>query len=455
MKHQSLLLRTAGYATLALPSLLAAQQVAMNAPSASLLPANHSEPSAVVSAKQTTSTNTVPTWEKDLDRWLNLDTLNYSGRYRSVFDSGGARTFNQGQQRFIAHGEFKFDEAGKYGIGFHISSGRYFNWAYADFIGGGQHQFIANATAKMSPYEIYILNVIPFPQGFFNSGGGQLYFRQLYLDAQPVKGVDFQFGGLAINHGVNTEATSYDDDGYMSGERASLKRPENVWLNEVSYTRGFLGDLYTPNFFARGEHLSISNYWQILGRKDFGKMLSFSSDYTYTAPFSSIPPEAATYKLKTTREGIWVNAKKTKTFDSIRLEAYQRLNSGFYAPGYPFPHGKGYALTVSRAFGRRFDIDAGVANIDGDYGTALGPNPQAIILGLTTNGDQYGEGKRYFVRPTVPLNHWASLVGDYSHLYGGNSVAANGSIDIWNSQYLTAGVSFNLKKAFFSTDKVK
>ena len=455
MKHMSFVIRTVGCITLAMPTLLAAQQAVLNAPSINMLASDSSASSAVVSTKQATTTNTVPTWEHDLDRWLDLDTLVYSARYRSVFDADGARSFDQGQQKFVAHGEFKFDEAGKYGIGFHVSSGRYFNWAYADFIGGGQSEFIANTSAKMSPYERYILNIDAFPQGFYNSGGGQLYFRQLYLQAQPVKGVEFQFGGIAINHGVNTEATSYDDDGYMSGERVTLKRPKNIWLSEVSYTRGFLGDLYTPNFFARGDRLAISNYWQILGRKDFGKLVSFSSDYTYTAPYSSLPPETAAYDLKTTREGLWVNTKKTKTFDNIRLEAYQRINGGFYAPGFPFPHGKGYALTVSRSFDRHFSIDAGVANIDPDYGTALGPNAQAIILGLTTNGDQYGEGKRYFVRPTVPLNRWVSLVGDYSHTYGGGAATESSSIDVWNAQYLTAGLNFDVKKALFSKNKVQ
>ena len=449
MKNSSLLFRTVSCIALAIPSVLAAQEVALNAPSDSMLAAGKSEPSAVTSTKQTTTANPVPAWEKDLDRWLDLDTLNYSARYRSVFDADGARSFDQGQQRFIAHGEFKFDEAGKYGIGFHISSGRYFNWAYADFIGGGQTQFIANNTVKMPPSEVFLLNYYPFPQGFFNSGGGQLYFRQFYLQAQPVKGVEFQFGGIAINHGVNTEATSYDDDGYMAGERVSLKHPENVWLNEVSYTRGYLGDLYTPNFFARGDRLAISNYWQILGRKDFGNKLSFSSDYTYTTP------ESATYYLKIVREGIWVNTKKTKTLDSVRLEAYQRLNQGFYAPGYPFLHGKGYAVTASRSFSHRFAIDAGAANIDHDYGTGLGPNAQAIIFGLTTNGDQYGEGKRYFVRPTIPLNHWISLVGDFSHVYGGKVTTDIGPIPLWNAQYLTAGLTFDLKKALFPTNKVK
>jgi hypothetical protein len=384
-----------------------------------------------------------PAWESKLDRWLDLDTFNYASRYRSVFDTDNAHIFDQGQQRLIAHGEFKFDQDAKYGIGFHLSSGRYFNWAYADFIGGGQHQFVAKATAKMSPYQLYIFNISPTPDGFYRSGGGQLYLRQLFFDAKPIRGVELQFGGLAINHGVNTEATSYDDDGYMSGERLTLKRPDKLWLSEVSYTRGYLGDLYTPNFFARGERLSKSNYWQILGRKDFGKKIAVSADYTFTSP------EGAAFSLKTTREAIFVDTRRSKAVDSVRFEAYQRINGGQYAPGFPFAPGKGYAVTANRNFKNRFALEGGIADIDPNYATNLGVNAQAIILGLTLNGDQYGIGKRYFVRPTIPLNRFVSLTGSYSHVFDTNLAASQ--IDIWNNQSLTAGLVFDLKKALLKS----
>ena len=446
MKELSFALRAIGCLSLVIPSVvLGQQQVASNTSSASLVSSDVNEPSAVV-ATTSVPPAPAPTWTGKLDRWLDLDTFNYSARYRSTFDGSGARTFDQGQQRLIAHGEFKFDEQGRYGIGFHLSSGRYFNWAYADFIGGGQHQFIQNAEAKMTPYQLYILNISAYPDGFFNSGGGQIYLRQLYLKAEPVQGLELQYGGIAINHGVNSEATSYDDDGYMTGERVSLKRPQNLWLSEISYTRGYLGDIYTPNFFARGGTLADSNYWQILGRKDFGRKLSFSGDYSYTTP------DSAVYHLKTIREAGLADTRRSKLIDSVRLEGYQRINGGDYIPGaFPFPHGKGYALTVSRDFSHRFNFDAGVANIDSDYGTYLGPNAQAIILGLTVNGDQFGEGKRYFVRPTVPLNSYVSMVGDFSHVYG----TVGSSIDVWNNQYLTAGLVFDLKKAIFPKAKVQ
>jgi hypothetical protein len=403
--------------------------------------------SPIVVSTRLAPTTTAPAWEGKIDRWLDFGSFNYGARYRSTFDTNGARTFDQGQQHLVADGKFKFDEQGRYGIGFHLSSGRYFNWSYADFIGGGQHQFVQDAEAKMTPYQLYIFNVLPPSSGFYNSGGGQLYLRQLFLAAELVHGIEFQFGGLAINHGVNSEATSYDDDGYMSGERVTVRRPKQAWLSEISYTRGYLGDLYTPNFFARGERLSRSNYWQILGRKDFGKRIAVSADYTYTTP------EGAAFFLKTSREAILADVHQSKVIDQVRFEAYQRINAGEFAPGFPFPSAKGYAVTLSRNFKNRFAMDAGVADIDVDYITNLGVNVQALILGLTVNGDQYGVGRRYFVRPAIPLTRYASLVGNYSHVFDTNTAAS--SVDIWNNQALTAGVVFDLKKAIFPKSSIQ
>jgi hypothetical protein len=426
-----------------LPVIGSAQQNALEIDLVAPMPDASSDSSVSTSLATKPAAPVTPEWQGKLDRWLDLDAFNYAARYRSVFDSDNARSFDQGQQRLIAHGEFKFDPDGKYGIGFHLSSGRYFNWAYADFIGGGQHQFVANTQAKMSPYQLYVFNVLPASPGFYQSGGGQLYLRQLFLTAQPIRGIEFQFGGLAINHGVNSEATSYDDDGYMAGERLTVKRPKQLWLSEVSYTRGYVGDLYTPNFFARGERLSKSNYWQILGRKDLGKKLAVSADYTFTTP------EGAPFSLKTTREAIFADTRQSKILDNVRFEAYQRINGGLYAPGIPFSNGKGYALTVSRNFKKHLALEGGIADIDVNYITNLGLNVQALILGLALNGDQYGVGKRYFFRPTVPLNHWVSLTGAYSHVFDTSLVASN--VDIWNNQALTAGLVFDLKKAIFKS----
>lgn len=446
MKTFSSCLRAStAFVALVIPTAIFAQQIALNSdmPSA---PNASSPRSGTTLSRPVSPGPAIPDWETRLDRWVDLNAFNYGARYRSTFDANGARSFDQGQERLIADGKFKFDERGRYGIGFHLSSGHYFNWAYSDFIGGGQLPFVNNVEAKMTPYQLYVMTVIPPADGFFKSGGAQLYFRQMFLTAAPIHGVEFQVGGLGINRGVNTEATSYDDDGYIAGERLTIERPKQLWLSELSYTRAYLGDFYTPNFFARGQRLSESNYWQILGRKDLGKRVAISADYTYSAPENLV--EKA-YILKTTREGILADVRESKVFDKVRLEAYQRINGGEFAAGIPFSDGKGYALTVSRSFKKRFSFDAGIADIDIAYINNMGLDVQALELGLTVNGDQYGIGKRYFVRPTIPLTQSLSLVGNYSHLFDTNRNNDGNPIDIWNAQALTAGFVFDAKKLFF------
>jgi hypothetical protein len=455
MKRKSSLILgvIATYTALAMPLAVFPQQIALNNDMPNSPTASSAAPATTL-IRPATSAPALPAWENGLDRWLDLDTFNYSARYRSTFDANGARAFDQGQERLIADGKFKFDQQGRYGIGFHVSSGRYFNWSYADFIGGGQHQFIQNTEAKMTPYQEYVMNLVPPEAGFYNSRGGELYFRQAFIALEPIRGIQFQGGGLGINHGVNTEATSYDDDGYISGERLSIKRPDKIWLSEVSYTRAFLGEFYTPNFFARAEDLSKENYWQILGRKDFGKRLAFSADYTQSSPKSMVPFPTAPFTLNYMREGILADVHESKVLDKVRFEAYQRINATQLAPTTPIAAGKGYAITLTRSFKNRLSLDAGIADIDMFYVTNMGMNLQAMELGLTVNGDQYGVGRRYFVRPTVPLTSYISLVGNYSHLFDCSRMSDGNPIDVWNAQYLTAGFVFDAKKLFFHSPAV-
>jgi len=452
MKKHISLLHTIAACALAIPSAMFAQQIALNNDMPNSPTASSAAPATTL-IRPATSAPATPRWETGVDRWLDLDTFTYASRYRSTFDVDGAHTFNQGQQRLIADGKFKFDQQGRYGIGFHLSSGRYFNWSYADFIGGGQHQFLANSEAKMTPYQLYFMLVSPPAQSFYNSGGGQLYLRQLFLTVQPIQGAEVQFGGLSIQHGVNSEATSYDDDGYITGERISVKRPKQLWLSDISYTRGYEGDIYTPNFFARADTLSRSNYWQILAEKDFAKRVAVSADYTFVTPITAL---GHLYSLKTTREAIFANVHESKVFDTVRFEAYQRLNGGSFAPdnALPFPDGKGYALTVGRDFKKRFSVEGGFADIDLMYVSYLGIDVQAVIMGLSVNGDQYGIGKRYFVRPSIPLTHYLSLTGNFSHIYDTTAAAKLDSLSIWNAQVFSAGFVIDAKKLLFHSPAV-
>jgi hypothetical protein len=79
-----------------------------------------------------------------------------------------------------------------------------------------------------------------------NSRGWGMPVRQLYMSATPISQITAEFGGLGIERGVNTEMTSYDDDGYMTGERVRFHDPKHVFFDQIAVTYGYLGDIYFP-----------------------------------------------------------------------------------------------------------------------------------------------------------------------------------------------------------------
>lgn len=91
-------------------------------------------------------------------------------------------------------GRFKLDREGKYSIAFHASSGRYFNWAYADAIGGQFSDQVPAAGKQRYPIENARVRaaIVSDPEGrVYSKGivsrGGYFYMRQLYFSATPVR----------------------------------------------------------------------------------------------------------------------------------------------------------------------------------------------------------------------------------------------------------------------------
>ena len=56
-----------------------------------------------------------------------------------------------------------------------------------------------------------------------------------------MKGLELQYGGLYLNRGEADEWVTYDTDGYLAGERVSLKRPKELYLDEITVTRAAIG----------------------------------------------------------------------------------------------------------------------------------------------------------------------------------------------------------------------
>lgn len=371
-----------------------------------------------------------------LDRWFEMREVDFSLRYRSVFDSNNAHEFDQAQQRSIVDGKFKFDRQGKFGIVFHASTGKYFNWAYADFIGGGTQKAYAAEYARATPIQRDAVDAYLTPERIAvqgASGGWAMYVRRLYLDLEPVDGIEVQYGSLDINRGAASEITTYDNDGYIAGERLLIKRPKNLFFDEASVTYAYLGDLYTPNFFARGDRLTQANYHQFLLRKMIAKRLNASFDYTWQN------------KANTLRQAVEIKMPELRILDSARVETYERLNAISFAEVVDFaPGGKGFAITLAKKnIGHRVSLEGGYAHIDPHQGVLTQSETSATFC-MGVNGDAYGLGTRFFVHPTVKVTPYLDVTGFYTHEIGQFTVPDQ---MVWNKEALNAGIVLDLKKA--------
>src|ERR1700761_5156360 len=119
----------------ALPWTALAQQAAM-AVDITSSPTGNAESVKTASVSRVTSTGPQRP-RPPTARWLDLPTISFSQRYRNQYGDDGYHYFEDGQQRSLIAGRIKIDEEGKYAIGFRASSGRSFNWAYADYAGDG------------------------------------------------------------------------------------------------------------------------------------------------------------------------------------------------------------------------------------------------------------------------------------------------------------------------------
>lgn len=370
--------------------------------------------------------------EGKLSRWLDVNALSFSMRYRNMFDENDYHLFQFGQQRSLASGRFKFDREGKYSVNFRASSGRYFNWGYADVAGGSYADRVQGILVNFPPAQqgqiyryLFIDPFVPEVSAHLASRGWEFYMRELYFSARPIKQLAFEYGSLGIDHGVNSEITSFDDDGYIAGGRVRVNDPEHLYLDEISATFAYLGDLVTPNFFARGERLKENNYRQFLAEKHFGTRVKASVDYTWLIG------------THTMREAVAVRVPEARFIDKARLELYQRTNDiTFY--GDTIPSGAGVAVAASKNFHKKVEIEGGYANIDEGYTAYLG-SPVARAFGFAINGDSYGIGNRAFTRASVNAGPYINLFGFYTHSFNQNFYTNN-------KQNLNFGMTIDFKE---------
>jgi hypothetical protein len=308
-------------------------------------------------------------------RWYEAQAISLDARYRLVETSTGIRSANHLQHKQTFKGALRFDARGRYTLQATAGSGSSFTGSWEN-AGPG-------------------------------TGEADAHFgvRFLYLSAVPVKGLELQAGGLGFARGEATEITTYDNDGFLMGERVSVKRPDVLYLDEVSISAGYLGDLDTPSVFERADRFDEHNYTQALVGKKIGKRAALSADWTKAAG------------VTTWRQALRVGTRETKAIDSVRLELYQRVTG---------ENAEGFAVTAERALPAKVSLGVGWATIDRDYG------------GL--NGDRFHRGSRFFVDAKMPLVRDLSLNVFYSG-------AVRNDYPIANRHRFDVIVSYNALKA--------
>ena len=282
--------------------------------------------------------------EPPLRRWFEFQQFALGTRYRYIQNSADTVTFDHMQYRDQIRGRVNLDAKKHYTINAGFFSGTTFISSW-DNLGPGNTTF----------------------------DGKDHFFKQLFVSATPVPGIEGQFGGLYVVKGESTEYTSYDDDGYLVGWRASVRRPQQVHLDEISVTSGHLGPASQPNLRDRWGTLDRPNYTQVLVGKRVSQSLSASADYTHFD------------HADTLRAGAILRFTPKAPVSSIRYEQYVRTSG-------PHP-AAGFSVTAERAVTKWVRLQGGYTTIDQHYG------------GL--NADRIQRGRRFFVLANVPI--WGPL----------------------------------------------
>lgn len=262
-------------------------------------------------------------------RWVDLDTFSIATRYRYVKANNDFTVNDHWQWQIAVRGRLKFDKGGRYSINAGAFTGLQFASSWNN-LGPGTGEPQTN-----------------------------VYVKQLFFSAKPTDEVEVQVGGITINHGENSEATTYDNDGYITGERVIIRAPKKIFFDEISVTNGYLGDLTRPSIFNRLHRLNESNYRQFLVRKQVTNKVGFSSDYTYAAGTDTL------------REAVRIRPKNF-FFDTLLFDAYQRVST---------PKGYGLDVFAEKAVNKNVTVNGGFARIDKNF-----------IL----NGDKFPPGKRLY-----------------------------------------------------------
>jgi hypothetical protein len=196
-------------------------------------------------------TDGAPRPEPPLRRWLDVQTFSVDTRYRFTADNDDVLSANQLQYQDSLRARFNVDPGKRYTVSVGYFTGNSFGSTWDNWGIGNHTAFDSRAN----------------------------YIKQLHATAIPVSGVVLQYGGLYLTRGESDELVTYDNDGYLVGERVTVRRPKQLYADEITVTRGAIGPLDTPSLLRRWGLLKEPNFLQVLGVKRFSRMVAGSIEY--------------------------------------------------------------------------------------------------------------------------------------------------------------------------------
>ncbi len=269
-----------------------------------------------------------------------------AARYRHLQNASGVTTADQLQLRESLRARLTLDARERFSVAIGASSGSGFGPSWnSTGIGTGDAAW---------PFQV----------------------RHLSMAVQPAAGIEIQAGSLEFARGDATDVTGYDSDGYVAGERVSVRRRDRLGLDEVVVTAGYVGDFDQPNFFHRSRRLGEWNYAQALALRRLGKAVSLTGEFERRDGAQVV------------RASIQARTPRLRAVDAITLEVYGRSK----------PSDGGFHFGGQKRLGP-VAVRAGLAQVDEDTGHA--------------NSDRFGAGRRAYLQlsgsvfPNLTVQLWA------------------------------------------------
>ena len=349
------------------------------------------------------------------NRWFDLNKAEVSFRVRYIDGVPKAvqKHSTNLQHRELVDGRFKFDKDAKYTLNLHASSGYYFTRSFAE-TGVG----------------------LPWNQ----EQGWDFFLRHMYFSAKPIKGVEIQYGSMPFSTGVLEENTTWDLDGYVDGQRLTIKRPDKLFFDEATVTFGYVGDLFTPNVFRRLHRMGEVNYRQFLVTKNINSRFAMTAEYESKNGTVSTDKKTPA-NVQTIHSGVKIDARGSVIADRVWMDFYHRIN--------PEP-GWGFNLHAEKGFMKdRLVIGYGYTQIDKAWQNLYDVQDWAVTpkksptLGMAPGGSPSGEKWTRGKHPFFTINY--KLTPELSFVAFANK-DLDQSFAHGSSSQMSAGLAFDVLK---------